>query len=365
MKYSYILFLFVCISCSYSERGSSLDKLKKLNNTKISSSILECDSMILSDYLVEMINDKLIVQNFKTDHAFTIFAMNGNKLVKENDLIRIGNGPYEMVYPSCFVDKATQDIYFYDSKDNSVDYYKINAESSNLYQKENWTKFKSSSFNDYFLGTNGGFATMGDSAYVIVGGGLDKTNMLSVVHKEKDIIIDTNASFPEDNCYAEIITKRVIYNNGGIRSRGIGNQYLYYGWSGNYAEIFSFKNVHEVSRKSVVNDFTIYTTSDDGMNPKGDIENLRGLKAYTTNKYIYLMPYPLRNKDFIDKNDYKGYPNFYNEDIFVFDWEGNFVKSYTLDKLINTFVISEDDSSLFGITADENGEYQILKCNLD
>lgn len=76
------------------------------------------------------------------------------------------------------------------------------------------------------------------------------------------------------------------------------------------------------------------------------------------------MPYPLRNKDFIDKNDYKGYPTYYNNELYVFNWEGDFVKSYTLDKLIANFVVPEDDSYVLGSTIDSNNDYKIMKFTL-
>ena len=184
--------------------------------------------------------------------------------------------------------------------------------------------------------------------------------MFSLIIPSKEFI-DTDIFFPEDKCDTDPIIKRQIYNNGGICKKTNGNQYLYYCLEGNYAEIISFDNPNKVTRQVIINDLPIYTTADNGINPKGTNTNLRGLKAYTTNNYIYVMPYPLRHKDFIGKNDYKGYPTYYNNEVYVFNWNGDFIKSYTFDKLIDTFVVPEDDSCIFGVTIDSNNDYRIIK----
>lgn len=362
MKYYYLIFIFIYISCSSNKQESSLDQLKQIKNIKINGFVLENDSIIWGSNLIDIINHKLIIQNFNTDYAFTLFTINNDKLIKEKDLIQKGNGPYEMIYPACFVDKGTKHIYFYDINGTNINIYKINADPSNdIYQTQNWSKQNISSPNNYFWSMNGALTTMGDSTYILLGGSLFNTNMLSAIHIAENKVIDNNISFPSDNCDTELIIKRQIYNNGGLRKKTIGNQFLYYCLEGNYAEIISFENSNKATRNVIVNNLPTYTTSENGINPKGNENNLRGLKAYTTNNYIYIMPYPLRHKDFIDKNNYKGYPTYYNNDIYVFNWDGKFIKSYTLNKLINTFVVNDDDTYILGITIENEDDYRILK----
>lgn len=362
MKYYYLIFIFICISCSSNNQESSLDQLKQLNNIKIYGSVLENDSIIWGENLIDIVNNKLIIQNFKTNFAFTTFTINGNKLVKDKDLIQKGNGPYEMIYPSCFVDKIFNNIYFYDINGANITIYKTNTiPSDNIYNTKNWSKQIISSPNNYFWSMNETLSTMGDSVYVLLGGSLFKENMFTILQIAENNFIDTDISFPSDNCDAEAIIKRQIYNNGGIRKRPYSDKYLYYCSEGNYAEIISFENINKVTRKVIINDLPTYTTAENGINPKGDENNLRGLKTYTTDQYIYIMPYPLRHKDFIGKVDYKGYPTYYNNDIYVFSWDGNFIKSYTLDKLINTFVVSDDNAYILGITTEKDDDYRIYK----
>lgn len=361
MKYCYILLVFTCLSCSFNKEKPSLERLENIKNIEVRGSVLDNDSTIWSSYLVDMIDNRLIIQNFRTEYAFTIYNIENNKLVKEKDLVQKGNGPYEMIYPVYFADKASQYIYFYEANGTKINIYKIEMRPfSNIYQKQNWHNLNIVSPKNYFWSDNGAFATMNDSSCILLGGSLFKTNMFSLVTPDGEVI-DTNLSFPEDKCDAEPIIKRQIYNNGGIKKRTTGNQYLYYCLTGNYAEILSFDKTNKATRKVIVNDLPIYMTSDDGINPIGTNDNLRGLKAYTTDNYIYIMPYPLRNKDFIGKNDYKGYPTYYNNKLYVFNWNGDFVKSYTLDKLISTFVVPEDNSYILGTTIDSNNEYRIIK----
>lgn len=353
------------MSCSFNKHETSLEQLKSKSNTNIKATVLMNDSIIWSDYLVDIINNKLIIQNFKTDYAFSFFSIENNHLIKEKEVVRKGNGPFEMIYPACFVDQTSKRIYFYDINDAYITIYEVETlPFERIYQTSTWTKDLLSDLNGYFWCMNGGFAMMNDSTYIALGGTLDKGNMLTFVQKHSHNVIDSNINFPKDNNEAENMIKRQVYNNGGLKKRPTGNQFLYYCLEGNYAEIITVESLNKATRKVLVNDLPVYSTASNGINPKGDDNNLRGLKAYTTQQYIYLMPYPLRHKDFVDKDNYKGYPTYYNDIIYVFNWSGDFVNSYTLDQLINTFVVTDDDTSIFASSITKNGEYQIVKFSL-
>lgn len=363
MKYIYILSLFVCLSsCSFNKQESFLEQLQGRENVRIEGTVLKCDSIIWGGNLIDIIDNKLIIHSFKTDYAFTTFSVENDKILKEEELIKKGNGPFEMVYPKCFVDHSDKSVYFYDINGSNITIYNVKNEDLDMSKTTNWIQNNKSDLSNYFWSANGGLATMTDGSFLMLGGTLNKGNMLSIIDQHSNRIIDTDVDFPADNCETEFIVKRQVYNNGGIEKRPTGNQFLCYCLEGNYAEIISFKNGYEAERKIIINDFPIYTTANDGYHPKGDKNNLRGLAAYTTNQYIYIMPYPLRHKDFVDKDNYKGYPTWYNDVVYVFNWNGDFVKSYTLNKLIETsFVVDKNDTTLFGITTNENGDYQVLK----
>lgn len=58
---------------------------------------------------------------------------------------------------------------------------------------------------------------------------------------------------------------------------------------------------------------------------------------------------------------YKEYPYYYNDEILVFDWEGNKVKKYVLDIPFEFFVIDEKDERMYTETVDLNMGEDLLR----
>jgi hypothetical protein len=141
--------------------------------------------------------------------------------------------------------------------------------------------------------------------------------------------------------------------------------YLYYSnIYGNYAEIIHIDHTMQITqRKAFLNAYPKYQVAEDGLNPIAQEGDLGGLDAFVTAERIYVMPFfssPKPKKE--------GYPRGYNDEVFIFDWKGNFIKSYQLDKPVHTyFVVDEKRNALIASTVDihNGGEVRIERFEMD
>ena len=354
-KNFYLLFLIcICISCSLDDNK----KVKKLSDNtakkvQLKSISLFNDSILWSSKIIGFVENRLIIESQKSDIVYAVFSYSNDTLHKEGAFGKKGQGPYEMLYPNCTIDEQKKYIYLYDTQGNKT-FYEINIKNfSDIYNQDAWKKIHFPEVKELQLWRT--FISTGNNAFIGLGGIANESNMLSVIYPEKTEITELNVKFPEDGIDSKPLTKRLVYNNGSISKRQFtGNYFLYHCEEGEYAEIISLDSQMNVkSRKAIVNNYPIYEILPDGINLRYIRKEFNGLKSYVTDKYVYLLPF-----SYPRENNYKGYPKGYSDILYVYDWEGNFIQSYELDKPIATFVVNDSDSFIIAITMDnETGEF--------
>jgi len=360
-NYIYLLSLiciYVCISCS----SPNNKKTKKLSENTVGKMQLKSipllnDSIIWNSKIIDFIDNRLIIESQNSDMVYSVFFYSNNKFHKEGDFGKKGQGPYEMLFPNCTVDKQKECIYLYDTQ-NSKKFYEINSKFFfDIYNQETWKEIHFPYVKESQLWQT--FISIENNTFIGLGGIMNRNNMLSVIYPEKNKITELYVDFPEDGIVSKSLTKRLVYNNGNILKRPFIDYYLlYYCEEGQYAEIISLDDQMNVkNRKPIVNNYPIYEIRSDGINLKYIRKEFNGLKSYVTDKYIYLLPF-----SYSTKNNYKGYPNGYSDFLYVYDWDGNFIQSYKLDKPIATFVVDESNSFIIAITTNnETGEFFFVK----
>ena len=135
---------------------------------------------------------------------------------------------------------------------------------------------------------------------------------------------------------------------------------------GTYACILDVdgKNIKEV--KHIYNIPPQYVPDKDGANSHPKKSNKLGFSEIAvTEKYIYLKKYDFCLGD-ISKDDINnGYPLWFDNKIYVFDWEGNPVKKYNLDKYISSFVVDSNDKFIYAQTTNPtDGMCTLIKYEL-
>lgn len=186
----------------------------------------------------------------------------------------------------------------------------------------------------------------------------------NTVHPVKGFDIEDNESVP-------IQTKGLLYvPNSRFARRPNHDQFVYTADNSRYLEIFTIENDSIRDRKIVLNQLPEYTVdSTNGMPRITSCETAYGIIPVATEKYIYcLMPRCTLNdlKQIMMGNmpdKFKGTACDYQfkGDVQVYDWDGNLIKTLSLNPMVINIMVSQDDRYIYGMSEDEDSETLFMR----
>jgi len=80
--------------------------------------------------------------------------------------------------------------------------------------------------------------------------------------------------------------------------------------------------------------------------------------AFATEKYCYILYSGKTNKENKGRSGWGNY-------IIVFDWDGNYVKTFEPEQEVRYFCVDKSDSNIYAIVCDKTGEYGIMKFKIE
>lgn len=338
-----IILILTLTSCSKKDNFRSLKLLAK-ESTPLEGSVLSCDSLIWSSCIVGYFDNKLITRIYSLGDVFIVYDYKDDRIEQTGSFGREGSGPFEIIQRAeCYYDRESKLFYIFDIKNNDiVKSYMIDASDiNNLFNIKMWKELNFPQFEKSSWKT---FIPLSDSIFIALGGNYDNSNLLSTINLNNGTMTELNIKFPQDKMDVKPFIKRQVYHEGGLLKRPSGNRFLYYCTNlGNYAEIITLNDDMSVIQENIANDFPVYKTAPDGINLESDMKTLRGMEVYITDNYVYLLP-NFRNKTEYSEDDYYNH----SEYLFIYDWNGNFIKSYHLNIPIRCFIVDENDSYILG-----------------
>lgn len=364
----YILFILVLVSCK--ERpANNTQKLRMLNSSfvDLKGNNLDCDSLIASDKIVAYFDGHVVIRHF-SDYIFTVYKLSENRsdITFVGKFGRRGNGPKEFFgIPQLYYNRDNNALYVFDIQGgNHVNVYQIDLFSTNnIFDESSW---KSIDFPVFEHATFSSFVPLTDSIFLALGGDYDKANLLSAVQVGIKDYKALDMNYPDDGIKAAAIVKRGVYNYGGILKHPSANRFMYYctNW-GNYAEIIDNQDLALSSLHLVTADYPIYKVAQDGINMHSENYTLMGMRAQSSEKYIYFLPNFYTKEAYLKDDPNRSYPTDHLDKIYVYDWEGNPVKAYKLDKPLTEFIVDSNDTYLLGSSVDtESGDIVFVRFDL-
>lgn len=366
MKKIVYLIILIITSCSSSNKRTTELVLKNEQNEKafeltpLEGGFLTPDTDIPLGNIVDLIGDHIIISSHRTPNAFKVFQIKGDSLITTGEFLKRGEGPFEMIQPFAFYNRPEKRLYIYDHAGQIRSIYSIELQNiHNLYETSNWKEIQVPVIEDYFLGS--WMRKVGDNSFLILGSKVRSREMLSKIDLTRNSISELNCPYPEQDGTFNMspIVKQTVYLTGVIERHPKSDKIVYACESGKYAEIIDLTNP-EINRTLMLATYPKYIT-DDGLNKTFLEDCLRGIQVRVTEKYIYLLPYPLTKGEVRRDMSYKGYPNYCSDELLVFNWEGKFAKKYIFDTPIYSFVVDESDCSLYAATVDLKEDNEIMK----
>jgi len=322
-----LLILTLCIiffSCHHnSEKRSSGFFSREFSeyfeeNERLTSTIFINEKEGLMAYDLKIVDDSLLIM-FNPGKDFLYDLVNLRTRQRMFRFGKIGNGPGEFTVPTqfSFGTGNSHDIGIYNKRlfgytELKLDSLMLNPE---YIPQANFHNFD---FNHY------GLFRVNDDTFL----GLGYFKNRYVLSGQTGNIISSTGKYPFQDELGEFTTNQLAYAyQGTLAFHPDGKKFVFATHSSANFEIA------EVVDDSVVVHFIshmekpIFSTSDpEGYDVDFDPEsNIGYVDAKATEKYIYLLYFGNSRKDIVDKG-LDGARN-----IFVFDWDGNPIKNFTLD----------------------------------
>ncbi|MDR1369654.1 MAG: TolB-like 6-bladed beta-propeller domain-containing protein [Dysgonamonadaceae bacterium] len=179
---------------------------------------------------------------------------------------------------------------------------------------------------------------------VFMGTGTFNTGMFAFYSNNS--ILNTDVSYPDDKLNTTNEQKGMVYQ-GFLAKQPNGKKVVYAGFYGQILEIFNVENQNIRRIFSDIADFPSYKPgmkSIDYLEANYTDDNKIGyFMTAVTDKSIYALYCGKTHKD--DRLDYANI-------IFVFDWNGNRMKKYLLDKDLSCICVNNDESKIYGLHTD-------------
>jgi hypothetical protein len=350
-----IIFVFVSYSCSNTSKNGQKNnqEIIKLNGTTLTTdeSLLVSSLILLKDSMFYM-----DVFGSNNDTLIDVRKLNGNASAKQKKFLSKGIGPFEFLIPIFHYDKNKCQLTILE-RSRLSHAYKIDLNNSeNIYNPSSWEKINFDKITNFKLGDK--FSYLSDTMILIAGGIYGTKQILSLININNQTVSSLNF-WPDDGFEENIRVKQSVYvENARIFTNNERNKILYVSGDGVLVEILNIQDNEITSKKTIFDIFPTYTVLEDGINYKCKSDCRRGYAVNVTDKFIYLC----HGKEIrSDRENYKGYPYYYVDQISVYDWDGNPVKLYETDTPFSSLFVDETENVMYVISEDLDTDDMIIR----
>lgn len=344
------LFLLVLVlaSCSsnkakHQEQGSEADSLSFVS---LAGETLSCDSTLWGLSLDMIGEHRLLVEELSSPLLYGIYDIREDKLVKEGSLLRKGNGPHEVSSPEYQCTDSTFLIANYSGTLRTI--YRM--KHHDLFHEEDWETIKFPTDHGYLLFPY--FVMLNDSLCVMTGSKPDSDKILTYVNLKSGAMGELDFSFPGFHLSTDLKTaEHLVYCDAQLAKHPSDEKFVYTCRLGRYVEIIEMCGSEIVRQTSLFDIHPLYKV--DGHRRIIEDECLQGAVTKVTENRIYCLITPYTQQEAMEKETYKGYPNYFSDELYVFDWSGKQVGAYRLDVPVCSFCVDETDSTIYASTLDE------------
>lgn len=339
------------------------NKNENVKEVNLKSELIHCDSILWGANFIAQIDNYLIMQSVRSDPFFWIYEIQNNKIIEKGSFLSFGEGPFEANIPYSFYDNKMNKLFICNFSGILQSMYSIDLQHiDNLYNTSKWKTIKVPDTKTFYVGTS--MLALNDSTLLTLGSPFSSQNLYSVIKMSDSnpTIAELDYLCPQTDGTFNIdpVVKQGVYMDATITKHPYLDKFVYACGSGKYADIIEYSGNNLSKKKSLFNIYPKYSTKD-GLNRHYDEDCLRGLQTRVTKDAIYLLPLPLTKGDLRKPILYKNYPNYCNDEIFVFNWDGYLIKKYILDTPIYSFLVDDVHNYLFGMSVDLEGDNLIMK----
>lgn len=282
-------------------------------------------------------NDKLYISDFYGDSLIISYSLNDRTSERFG---RKGEGPKDISSPS-IVFLYDEKLYIYSKNIFKLGFFDL-LDSTSAYKEYNYLRHMSSLVSEIVLLKNNKFLTSGyfdDGRYTIYNG---EGNVYQTFGEYPDFFTE-EIRFPFD---AKAMFHQLIFDTNFNTEKAVGlSPYV--------MDIIDIGEKNQIKRVLLSNYKYHFNEGDFIKTEESENTPTGAISLSTTNQHIYVLFNTNTPAD----------SKISNNEIWVFDWEGNPIKKIIPD--INIILIAaESDSTIYAISQEINDKTNIIKLNL-
>ena len=338
--FTFAILLISLLSCSQSDKTDWDDKTIHLEGELLNGSVLD----LYTPRDIIMVDSLIIIGDINQSELYHRYLINGNNIEELSGFGKEGEGPNEF-YMAFALHYTNDRLSIYNK--GFLRYQILNKSDLLSSDIESYMETKSvknsAAFhelieleNDLYFGT-----------------GTFRKGMFAFY--SNDSIVHSDIPYPKDNINTINEQKGMVYQ-GFIAKQPYVNKIAFAGFYGQVFEIFSYENYNIKRVFSDIIELPSYkpTESENSLEANYTVENKIGyFMTSVTDKYIYAL--------FCGKN-YNDNRIDYANTIFVYDWDGNRIKKYLLDKDLSCICVNNEDSKIYGLHTDPEDDLVKIVC---
>lgn len=337
MKIIYIIILSSLI-CSCNEKTATENFFDKEKQQQISGKILDTDFLIGKPSEITCNDSLLFFYDVYDRQAMSICTKTG-KLIRR--FLGVGQGPGEVILP----------LRISVSKDNQLNVFQIQKGSLYEFNIKDIITEQNPVPRQYTFNDRPANVKKTANSFVGIGPHTDGRYEL---YNESGKTLSTIGKYPFRGQKMDAQERFLIYQ-GILCSSPDGN---YFSMASSYCDNLEFYRIEKENALLVKK----YETSDvmgayDNNNLKIDGDCIMHYKgAYGTEQYYYAL---YSGRKYGEPHRQGG------KKIIMFDWKGNYIKTFVSDKIIYSFCIDKTNQTLFAIVNEEEEGFVIMSFNLE
>lgn len=351
---------FITLSCSRQ------DKMNDAPVSHLKGTVILADSLQNDYAVISADSNEIILEASKEPFFVEAYKLTGDSARLSHRYGKRGAGPDELIEAnSIYYYKPTRDMLLYSSNDMGAQLINLDTDAVrpvHAFRQNNalWL-MKAEFINDSTLLT----------ACVVPSPKNTKPEWFKLLHLPTGQLTDIGGFLPDDGFDGPLMTKQWIYNSSArMKKHPRRNRFIYGCNEGLYAEIFDLEGNRIVNRKLLIDQYPSYRPGADGVSPEGAPDRqMCGFKVSVTSRYIYMLLSrntkgdlrAIGRGEMPEKFKGPGKGISFCEEVLVFDWEGNLCHKLHLTPFVVNIAVTEDDSTLYGITESEMYEPLLVR----
>lgn len=296
--------------------------------------------------------DYLFLKENRDTSRLVVYRIEGDSLKYVKGLIDRGRGPREFYYVEYSLCGDTLFVFNSDPTGMRAIYGIPLDDLSKIDDVRRWKEY---SFSEQDIMTGLSFAPYGEGRFIITGGKANTQQIFSLADFKDGRRIPLHF-WPRDSTQGALHAKQMVYMQSELCSRG--ERIVYANLNARYMFIATVEGDSLVEEAVIYSHLPEYEIRQDG-NFRFTGEGEYGILLYSTDERVFAQV-GRTVREVKESDTYKGYPNWYVDEIEVYDWSGKFVDNYRTDRPFYSYAVSADNRCLYTMSMDLDTKEQII-----